>query len=143
MFWMWVIIFATWHNMSSKALLSISCFFSKWCPWCFNYPLGFFFVFGYAGLGFGFGPLQCLSFKYSLAPFVFMYPFCFVTKGDVSFLFPLNCFIRDPFDVTAWNLFFLFPQWVSHFPLMVDQLVIKRPGCAFDNSFQEIRKNFK
>jgi hypothetical protein len=73
--WMWVVIFTTWHNMSSKALLSIYYFFNKWCSWCFNYFLGFFFVFGYVGLGFSFGPLQCLSFKSSLVPFVFMYPF--------------------------------------------------------------------
>jgi hypothetical protein len=88
LFWVWVIIFVTWHGASPNALSKFSCSSNRWCLWLFCFPLGLFFTFGYMHLGFGFGPFWRLSFRSSSALFVFGHPFCFATKGVLNVLSP-------------------------------------------------------
>lgn len=88
--WVWIVIFAMRHGESPKALSCFSCSFYKQCPWLFEFPLRLLSVSSCVGLGFGFGTPWCLSFKSSLASFVFAHPFCFTARNEFNFSFPLH-----------------------------------------------------
>ncbi len=104
----WV-IFVAWHDASPKALSSFSCSSNKQFPWLFDFTLGLLFAFGYKGLGFGFGPLHCLSFKSSLAFFFFTHLFCFVVKDAINFSSPLWL----PWPISIWHGYLALIPFVS------------------------------
>lgn len=108
--WVWVVIFVAWHHTSPKALSIFSCSRNKQFPWLFDFTLGLFFAFGCIGLGFGFGPFHCLSFKSSSALFFFFaHLFCFVVRDVVNFSSPLWL----PWPRSIWHGYLTLIPFVS------------------------------
>ncbi len=141
--WVWVVIFAAWHDASPKALSSFSCSSNKWFPWFFDFTFGLFFAFGCIGLGFGFRPLHCLSFKSSLACFFSTHLFCFVVRDAVNFSSPFQL----PWPRSIWHGYLTLILFVSimvspSFPWGWINWASKNLSCI-DNSFQGMGRNFE